>query len=46
MKKVYVQPQAEIIALNSLEDFLTTSFDNEMENSKGEVAPGNSPGIY
>ena len=55
MKKEYIQPTAEILKLFSLDDFLNTSYvpsepsrpqPPELEDSKGEVLPGDSSGIW
>ena len=54
MKKVYVQPKADLINFSSLDDFLTTSYEPEvskpdkpdLEQSQGEAIPGKVPGIW
>ena len=52
MRKSYMQPQAEIFSLSSLDDFLLGSpglddgeDDNEMGESSGNIKP-DRPGIW
>ena len=53
MRKAYIQPDAEILSIRSLEDFLALSpdnpldpDDNDMGGSSGSIGDYDSPSIW
>lgn len=44
MRKAYIQPDAEIISIRSLEDFLTLSQDNPLDPDDNEENEENGMG--